>query len=148
MRLQKEADVWKVHQLLRRRESKQEPEEKEEGRQVNIVVCGSRTWWKHGCMYKRMDRLPKRCTVIEGGADGADRMARGIALALGFNVITVWANWTGLGKQAGPARNRRMIKMDPELVLAFHEDLKQSKGTVHTVRLAREIGIPVEVISG
>ena len=39
-----------------------------------------------------------------------------------------------------------MLSLEPNLVLAFHQDLENSKGTGHTVRVAREMKIPVEVI--
>ena len=47
--------------------------------------------------------------IIEGGAPGIDTLARKWAKLHGVNCITYWANWTGLGNDAGPLRNQRMI---------------------------------------
>ena len=44
------------------------------------------------------------------------------------------ADWKKYGKSAGPIRNREMLKMDPDIVLIFHDDPKNSKGTKDCVK--------------
>jgi hypothetical protein len=44
-------------------------------------------------------------------------------------VIAMPADWANHGKAAGPIRNRKMLDLKPDLVLAFHADLTNSKGT-------------------
>ncbi len=39
-----------------------------------------------------------------------------------------------------------MIDENPSLVLAFHSNLKSSKGTKNTIKMAKEKGIKVEII--
>jgi hypothetical protein len=114
---------------------------------MKILVCGSRDWSKRKPIETRLSlfNVNEDHTIIEGGAPGADTEARYVALDLGFDVVTVWANWEKYGKSAGPRRNRAMLDMKPDLVLAFHEDLSKSKGTSDTVREAQRRGIKVEV---
>lgn len=114
---------------------------------MKVIVCGSRHWRDVGVIRKRLERLPKDTVVIEGGALGADKIAREQALAIGLDVETVWANWEKHGLSAGPIRNAKMLAMKPDLIIAFHEDLRQSKGTRHLIGEAQKYKIPLEVIA-
>ena len=52
------------------------------------------------------------------------------------------ADWDKHGKAAGAIRNREMLKKgQPNLVIAFHTALQQSKGTRDMVELAKKAGI-------
>lgn len=53
------------------------------------------------------------------------------------------ADWGQFKKGAGPIRNRQMLDQEPELVVAFHDDLARSKGTKDCVDEARRRRIPV-----
>lgn len=83
--------------------------------------------------------------VIQGGARGADRLAGQIAAAFGIDCIEVPAEWDRYGRGAGPKRNQKMLEMEPNLVLAFHEQMDLGKGTRDMVTRARKAGIDVEV---
>lgn len=121
---------------------------------MRVLVTGDRKWGLTtgrlaqdlGVMNTRLKELPKGSVVIQGGAAGADTMAKGIAQALEFIVVTYDANWDYQHRSAGPIRNSVMLSDGkPELVLAFHSDLENSKGTKDMVAKARKAGIPVEV---
>jgi hypothetical protein len=98
--------------------------------------------------------LPSRTLIIEGGngnyiegkLHGADKIAGRVAKELGFGLCEVPANWGAFGRKAGPIRNRQMLDLKPDLVIAFHDNLTESRGTADTVREAKRRGIPVEVI--
>lgn len=82
---------------------------------------------------------------------GADMIAREEAIKLGFNVKDYpveaedWAHFKG---GAGHIRNQLMLdEGKPDLVLAFHSNLVESKGTKDMVNRAMMAQIPVEVIS-
>jgi len=89
--------------------------------------------------------------VIHGAAPGIDSIANQICTDRGPNVVAVPARWDMRGRDGGPFRNRQMLIILSILresgydvdVLAFHDDLPNSKGTGHMVRIAREAGIPV-----
>jgi hypothetical protein len=114
---------------------------------MKVVVCGSRDWTDGETMGLRLRKLPTDAIIIQGECDGADVMARDLALNYGFEVVGFYPAWKKYGKPAGPKRNIKMLNTNPSLVLAFHNDLDQSKGTKHIVAEARRRGIKVEVIS-
>jgi hypothetical protein len=61
-------------------------------------------------------------------------------------VREVRAEWKRYGLGAGPRRNETMLNEHPALVIAFHNDLANSKGTADTVRKAKKMGITVMVV--
>ena len=87
-------------------------------------------------------------TIIEGEARGADIIARNLGKKMGFNIIAVPADWQKCGKSAGPIRNSEMLKHEPSLVLAFHSNIENSKGTKNMVHQATKSGIEVIIIKG
>lgn len=113
-----------------------------------VLICGDRNWEDYDAVLSRLKKLPHDSIVVEGGATGADTMAREAAKSIGLDVIEIRAEWGKYGRSAGPIRNIKMLEMGPELVIAFHSNLKRSLGTAHTVREAGHRGIPVEVILG
>lgn len=103
-----------------------------------ILVCGGRDYFDKDVVFRVLDRVfPKM--IIEGGAEGADTMARLWANSRGVHVATVIAQWSKLGKKAGPLRNEAMILLEPDLVLAF----PGGRGTEHMVRTAKKANVPV-----
>jgi hypothetical protein len=68
--------------------------------------------------------------VIHGGANGIDKTSHKAAFRLGLNIHSYPALWSEYGRAAGPIRNRLMLRENPiDLVLAFHDNLKNSSGT-------------------
>lgn len=109
-----------------------------------VLVCGSRSWDRRGPVLERLKDLPPTAVIVEGGAAGADRHARGVAIALGLHVATVNARWDCFGRAAGPRRNAAMLALKPDRVLAFWDG--GSPGTKHMIGLAEKAGVPVEVV--
>jgi hypothetical protein len=81
--------------------------------------------------------------LLNGGAAGADTLAREWAVDRKVDHMTLYAKWQVFGKSAGPIRNRRMAKRKPRLVLAFHPNLDESRGTADMIKLAlaREVKV-------
>ena len=111
---------------------------------MKVLVTGSRKWTDYDAIYNRLAELPKDSIVIEGGASGADTLARTAASRLHFQRVTVKARWAAHGKQAGIIRNRYMLDLKPDLVLGFR--IAQSPGTTDCLEEAKRRGIPVEVL--
>jgi hypothetical protein len=109
-----------------------------------VLVTGSRNWTDRRRIVLRLLDEPDGTTIIQGGATGADDIAKKAADAIGYKVITVRADWTLYGRNAGPIRNRRMLDMKPDKVIAFC--INSSRGTMDCVTAAMERGIPVELI--
>lgn len=115
-----------------------------------ILVTGDRNWtlanegqkiavW--AALYGYRNRRP---IVVHGAARGVDSMADAHARALGFEVRPYPANWNEFHRAAGPIRNKEMLDVEqPNLVLAFHDDIVHSRGTKDMVNRAVKAGVPV-----
>jgi hypothetical protein len=114
---------------------------------MKVIVCGDRNWSDYAKIHGRLSRLPKGTTVIQGGCRGADKLAGRAAKNLGLDVLEMPAEWDRYGPSAGPRRNRKMLDLGPGLVIAFHPNLGNSKGTKDTVEEAVKRGIRVEVVA-
>lgn len=115
---------------------------------MRVIICGSRNWTDRDTIEDYIKTLPPNSTVIHGACRGADIIAHNLALKHGHRINDFPAEWGIYGFAAGPIRNGEMLKYgDPEFVVAFHDDLENSKGTKDMVRQARAAGVPVEVRS-
>lgn len=112
-----------------------------------VVVCGSRDFADPFRVSLEIDariaKLPAGCTVLTGGAAGADAIAHESARRHGLPVSVMRADWEEHGKRAGIVRNLQMLDENPDLVIAFWNGA--SKGTRHTITEAQKRGIPTEV---
>lgn len=110
---------------------------------MKILVCGGRKFADKKALWAYLDDVyagAKVTLLIEGGADGADKLAREWALSRGVAVVTYWANWEGDGKAAGAIRNKRMLDLGkPDRCVAF----PGGPGTADMVRQAQMTWVPV-----
>lgn len=68
---------------------------------------------------------------------------------LGLNTRRYPANWQRYGRAAGPVRNQQMLdEGKPDLILAFHQDIVNSKGTADMIRRANRAGVPTRILTG
>lgn len=119
-----------------------------------VLVCGSRNWTRCWMIETYLDGLDARfgpLIIIEGEAAGADRA--GAVWAERHDprreVMRFPADWERHGKRAGFLRNTAMLEEgQPDLVLAFADDLSTSVGTAMMVKIARAAGVPTIVVSG
>lgn len=110
------------------------------GKPLVVLFCGSRNWTDRARIRRDLESLPEGSVVIEGGARGADRIAREEAKALGFHVATVSALWDYHGKSAGYLRNEAMARLEPDYAYAYPLD---GPGTRHMIRIAEDNCIQV-----
>ncbi len=113
---------------------------------MRVLICGGRDWQSIEPMRAFIALLPPGTTIIEGEARGADSMARELARERKLTVERYPADWATYGRAAGPIRNKQMLDAEPDLVVAFHPNLSESKGTANMVSLARKKGVPVIVV--
>jgi hypothetical protein len=113
---------------------------------MRLLVCGDRDWKDERLVLLEIEhRRPE--VVIEGEYRGADRAARAAADYFGIPVLPFPADWKTHGRAAGVFRNTQMLtEGKPDLVLAFHDDLENSKGTKDMIEQATAAGIPVEIV--
>ena len=120
---------------------------------MKVLVCGARGWRDEATIRLRLARLAPGTLIIHGDNGnkertvGADRIADRVAESLGLPRDPHPADWDRYGLGAGPIRNSEMLKLGPDLVLAFHPFLAKSKGTRDTVEKAEALWIPVERIA-
>ncbi len=114
---------------------------------MRVLCCGDRNWTSYEIIRRELEKLDDYTTVINGCAKGADSISAYIARQLNYPVIDFPANWNKYGRAAGPIRNKQMLdEGKPDLVLAFHTDIKNSKGTKNMIEQAKGRRIKVILI--
>lgn len=109
-----------------------------------VLICGSRDFFNKKLIEDNIKGFPPDTVIIQGGARGADTLAKQIAEQHGFSCIEFAADWAKYGKAAGPIRNGQMLKEGkPDIVYAFYTDYEGSKGTRNMVDQAIRAGITV-----
>lgn len=107
-----------------------------------VAIVGSRAYPAPERVEAYVRRLPAGTVVVSGGAPGVDRTAEAAARARGLEVRVHLPDWKRLGKAAGYARNQTIVD-DANRVVAFWDGV--SRGTMHTIGLARRAGKKVVV---
>ena len=112
-----------------------------------VVVTGSRRWTNRALLFEVLDgwhELAGIASIAEGCAKGADRFAEEWAAERGIPNHHYPADWPTFGKAAGAIRNGSMLLAEkPDVVLAFHEDIRNSRGTSDLIYKARKMGTKV-----
>ena len=88
---------------------------------MRILVCGGRDGRDRDLVFKELVRFDTTDTVIiEGDANGYDKLAGDVARKMGFWVWPCPADWHRHGNSAGPIRNRRMFRESrPDYAICF-----------------------------
>lgn len=113
---------------------------------MRIIVCGGREYRNQKRLHDFLTKLHKAWPIkllITGGADGADDLAFGWAVTYGIPYHIERAEWDKHGRAAGPIRNKKMLALNPDLVVAF----KGGAGTEDMIRQAREANVTVIIVS-
>jgi hypothetical protein len=114
---------------------------------MKVLVSGSRYYND----YQKILSIVKSFDIdllIAGGCRGADTLAVRAARQCGIKYIEYPADWQRFGKSAGPRRNQIMLDMEkPDLILVFHPDLSNSKGTKDMLIRAKRAFIPYKIYS-
>lgn len=116
---------------------------------MRILCCGDRNWTSISKIRTRLEEYRNTdTTIIHGNARGADRLSAQVAMELGLKVLSFPAQWERYGKAAGPIRNQQMLdEGSPELVIAFHNDIENSKGTKDMLNRAKVSGRFTELVT-
>jgi len=126
---------------------------------LRVLVCGDREWKNYKLLKETILKVNKRnifgpieC-IIEGECRGADIMAREAAKELGIPFEPYPAEWNKYrrpkGKNpAGVIRNQQMlVEGKPNLVIGFHNNIENSRGTKDMLERAKKAGIETRLIS-
>ncbi|WP_260581228.1 DUF2493 domain-containing protein [Sphingopyxis sp. PET50] len=107
-----------------------------------VLVFGGRDFDDENAVFGALDCHvnPLRDTVIQGGAPGADRLAREWCRRHNCRCENFPADWKARGLAAGPIRNQKMIDEGrPTKAVSF----PGGRGTADMDRRARAAGLPV-----
>lgn len=122
-----------------------------------VLITGDRNYTRQSTVDMILDGLFARygedLYIIHGGAKGADSLAKRWVDAkwMTRRFDHTWicdAEWEKYGRAAGPIRNHLMLdEGEPDIVVAFHDDIESSKGTKEMCEYAKKNDIPVILIS-
>lgn len=118
-----------------------------ESEKIIILICGDRNWKNFNLIDKVLSWLPEGTKIIEGDCVGADKISGYLAEKRNFEVERCPADWENDGNMAGPIRNTKMLMKKPDLVIAFHNFIEQSKGTKDTIKKASLLKIPYLIVT-
>jgi len=110
-----------------------------------ILVCGGRNYTNKDRVYTILDRIHKYYSdicIVQGGAMGADYIAKSWAIDNNIKQHEFKANWNQYGKGAGAIRNQQMLEFDPDLVVAF----AGGSGTADMINRSKNAGIKVFIV--
>ena len=118
-----------------------------------LGVVGSRSFHDYELMEYELERIFGRkllakpdatMCVVSGGARGADRLAKQYADSHDdIEYLEFKPDWKTHGKKAGMIRNYDIVR-ESNAVIAFWNG--KSKGTKHTIQLARQYRRDVKVV--
>lgn len=116
-----------------------------------LLIAGSRTFNDRetfNLVTREIIGGEPEITIVEGGAAGADSLARDFANENGLPVMEFKPDWKKYGRAAGPKRNDAMvafIKENGGKALYFWDE--ESKGTKQCITSAKKNDIDVLVWS-
>lgn len=115
---------------------------------MRLLACGGRDYRNAAAVEHALTVIHARrgiTLLIEGGATGADRLARQWAERNGVPVQTYEADWKTYGRRAGPLRNHYMlVDGKPDGVVAF----PGGRGTADMIQQAERAGVKVWCTGG
>lgn len=122
---------------------------------MKVLVTGDRAWTDYKTIERELKKLPPLSIVIHGGCRGADSLAGLAARRLHLHVRLYAAKWTEQGLAGGPIRNALMLKQEHpdeqgvfiDKVLAFHDDISNSRGTKDMITKATDAGLTIELFT-
>lgn len=113
---------------------------------MKLAVVGSRGFNNYGLLKHKLDVIHEKrgiTLIVSGGAKGADSFAEQWAKENSVPTKIFYPEWDKHGKKAGYIRNVEIVQ-NSDALIAFWDGV--SKGTEHSINLARAQEIPVSII--
>ncbi|TWT58942.1 hypothetical protein KOR42_23290 [Thalassoglobus neptunius] len=109
---------------------------------MRVLVTGGRNYSDRGHVFETLSKIHSETPVTElihGAASGADSLCGEWARANGVKETSVPAEWSKHGRSAGPKRNRKMLELEPDLLVSF----PGGAGTRHMTSIAERAHVRV-----
>ncbi len=108
-----------------------------------VMVSGSLNWDLAQVINSKLleEWTDPRMYLIQGGARGADAIAKSYAFNRSWEVMEFAPDYAQYGKVATHVRNQEMVNTKPDVALFFIRDM--SRGTWTTLEKAVKAGIKV-----
>ena len=118
-----------------------------------ILVCGCRNFDDTDLLNITLSNVltelkDEKCEFVEGGAKGADSLAKKFAEEHGIPVKEFPADWKCYGRFAGPIRNKKMLEYGNtgnSMLVAFWDG--KSKGTKNMINLAQRARLEIQIVN-
>ena len=107
-----------------------------------VGVVGSRSFQDFALLQQSLAPFPV-CSVVSGGAQGADSLAAQWAVSRGLHLVVHKPEYSRFGK-AAPLHRNKLIVQSCELLVAFWDG--HSRGTKHAIDFAVRSGVRVLVV--
>jgi hypothetical protein len=108
---------------------------------LRVLICGGRYWTGHRLIDNVISILKANhgndIAIIHGACSGVDAIAGQVATKYQLTVWSEPAKWDAL----------MICRYKPNLVVAFHANLKESKGTRDMLEKADNFDIPTLIIN-
>lgn len=120
---------------------------------TTVLVCGGRDYVDVESLRMVLDSIHASgvtgpiTTLVQGGARGADRLAKDWARQQNVHCITVEPDYKRYGSTQAPImRNKAMLELPGypiDLVVAF----SGGRGTARMIEFAQDAGVPISIIA-
>jgi len=114
---------------------------------MKLLIAGSRDITDYQILLDTVKKVPSFfdgvTNIISGKARGADALGERYANRNDLPLLQYPANWDTHGKAAGYIRNKQMVEVADRCLVLWDGS---SKGSLHTINLALNKGIPLFVI--
>lgn len=115
-----------------------------EPNKINLAIIGGRDFSDYQLVKSVLAKVKSEIiTIVSGGAIGADTLGAQYANEFGIPLLLFVPEWDKYGKKAAFLRNAQIIDAS-QAVIAFWDGF--SKGTAHSIELAKRNGIPVHIV--
>jgi hypothetical protein len=114
---------------------------------LKVIIAGTRTFKDYELLKVTCDHMLSNYApdieIVNGGANGADRLGGRYAIEQGYKMKQFKANWD-MGKSAGYIRNAEMANYADAAIIFWDGT---SKGAKHMIDLAVESGLKLKIVT-
>lgn len=123
-------------------------------KQFRVIIAGSRKYDDYQRLKEKCNRIlsakfadpEAEVIIVSGHASGADALGERYAAERSLKTDIHPADWNKYGRAAGPRRNAETAAVADALI-AFPKAGEENRGTKNMVKLTRDKGLSIRIIS-